>query len=141
MKKYFYTDGTDRFGPFTLEELKGKKISRETQVWFHEFKEWKNAGTIPELQDLFTLIPPSIQKQNIDVQFTTTKAKANNTIEILVFISIVYWFIMNLANSVIRIFAYHLRWWYLEKFFQAVTNQLSYNLKGKCHTIGYYTLS
>lgn len=30
MKKYFYTDGTNNFGPFTLEELR-KKISHEKQ--------------------------------------------------------------------------------------------------------------
>lgn len=36
MKKYFYTNGTENFGPFTLEELKQEHISRETPVWFQE---------------------------------------------------------------------------------------------------------
>lgn len=44
MKKYFYTDGKDKFGPFTLEELKEKEISRETLVWFQELNDWKPAG-------------------------------------------------------------------------------------------------
>ena len=78
MKKYFYTDGTDKFGPFTLGELKEKEITRETQVWFHELGEWESAGTIPELQDLFALMPPPIQKQNTNERFTTTKESVNN---------------------------------------------------------------
>ena len=55
MKKYFYSDGTNNFGPFTLEELKEKEISRETMIWFQELREWKKAETIQELNDLFAL--------------------------------------------------------------------------------------
>lgn len=58
MKKYFYTDGVTNFGPFTLEELTEKHISRDTMVWFQELGEWKHAETIPELKELFILAPP-----------------------------------------------------------------------------------
>lgn len=64
MKKYFYTDGTNNFGPFTLEELQEKKITRETKVWFQELGEWKPAGEVPELTDIFKLTPPPITKTN-----------------------------------------------------------------------------
>ena len=64
MKKYFYTDGTNNFGPFTLEELREKSITRETQVWFQELGEWKPAGTVPELNDIFKFVPPPITKPN-----------------------------------------------------------------------------
>lgn len=64
MKKYFYTDGTNNFGPFTLEELREKNITRETKVWFQELGEWKPAGTVPELIDIFKLVPPPITKPN-----------------------------------------------------------------------------
>lgn len=62
MKKYFYTDGTNKFGPFTLEELREENITRETKVWFQELGEWKTAGTIPELSEIFKLVPPPITK-------------------------------------------------------------------------------
>ena len=65
MKKYFYTDGTDKFGPFTLGELKEKNISRETLVWFQELGEWKPAGNVPELSEIFELSPPPIAKPNL----------------------------------------------------------------------------
>ena len=61
MKKYFYSDGTTNFGPFTIEELKEKGITRETMIWFQELGEWKKADTIQELNDLFALIPPPVQ--------------------------------------------------------------------------------
>lgn len=58
MKTYFYADGTIQKGPFTLEELKEKGITRETLVWFHGLADWKPAGTIPELSELFDVTPP-----------------------------------------------------------------------------------
>lgn len=64
MKKYFYSDGTNNYGPFTLDELKEKKISRETKIWFQELGEWKSAGEVPELTEIFKLVPPSIAKTN-----------------------------------------------------------------------------
>ncbi|MDD4823245.1 MAG: CD225/dispanin family protein [Bacteroidales bacterium] len=60
MKKYFYTDGTTNFGPFSLEELKEKHISRDTMVWFQELGEWKRAETVSELNELFLLAPPPL---------------------------------------------------------------------------------
>ena len=49
MKKYFYAEGTSKVGPFTLEELKERRISRENLVWFQELGEWKPAGHVEEL--------------------------------------------------------------------------------------------
>ena len=60
MKKYFYTDGLTNFGPFTLEELRDHHITRETPIWFQELGDWKKAGMIPELNELFASIPPPI---------------------------------------------------------------------------------
>lgn len=64
MKKYFYTDGSNNLGPFTLEELREKNIARETKVWFQELGEWKPAGTIPELSEIFKLVPPPVTITN-----------------------------------------------------------------------------
>lgn len=58
MKKYFYTNGINNFGPFTFEELEEKKITRETRVWFKELGEWKLAGNILELNEIFDVTPP-----------------------------------------------------------------------------------
>lgn len=60
MKKYFYSDGVTTFGPFTLDELREKGITPNTQVWFQELGDWRAAGTVPELIELFPLSAPPL---------------------------------------------------------------------------------
>ncbi|MDR0754014.1 MAG: CD225/dispanin family protein [Prevotellaceae bacterium] len=74
MKKYFYSDGSNSFGPFTLEELKEQSINRETPVWFQGLSEWKKAGDIAELNEIFKFVPPTITKPNL-----YSKKMENNT--------------------------------------------------------------
>ena len=62
MKKYYYTDGANSFGPFTLEELQEKNIGRETKIWFEGLADWQPAGTLPELYGRFKSVPPPIPK-------------------------------------------------------------------------------
>lgn len=60
MKKYYLHNGTESSGPFDIEELKAKKITKESPVWFEGMQHWKTAGEIPELTRIFTAIPPPI---------------------------------------------------------------------------------
>ncbi len=64
MKKYFYTDGTNNYGPLTLEELLGRNISRDTKVWFQGLDEWKPAQDIPELGEHFEFTPPPVSSSS-----------------------------------------------------------------------------
>ena len=60
MSKYYYTDGKERFGPFSLEELGSKRISKETLVWMEGLTDWIPAGNLAELQTLFPMGLPNI---------------------------------------------------------------------------------
>lgn len=60
MNQYFYSDGLRKLGPFSLEELKTKNISRNTMVWTHPMEKWLPAEQLPELQDLFETQPPHL---------------------------------------------------------------------------------
>jgi hypothetical protein len=61
MKNFFYSDGTNSLGPFTVDELKGKGITRETMVWYEGMGDWKKAGEVPELYQLYnTVAPPPV---------------------------------------------------------------------------------
>ncbi len=60
MKKYHLHNGTESSGPFDIEELKAKKITKASPVWFEGMQHWKTAGEIPELTHLFIAIPPPI---------------------------------------------------------------------------------
>ncbi|MDD2476849.1 MAG: CD225/dispanin family protein [Dysgonamonadaceae bacterium] len=64
MKKYFYTDGTNKFGPFSLIELGEKNINGQTLIWFHGLSEWSPACNFPELYDVFVSSPPPITFQS-----------------------------------------------------------------------------
>ena len=60
MKKYFLHDGTESSGPFDFEELKAKRITKKSPVWFEGMENWKYAGEIDELSPLFIVVPPPI---------------------------------------------------------------------------------
>lgn len=57
-QRYYLHDGTEQQGPFSLEELKAKPISRETPVWHDGLGRWTNASRLEELSDCFVSAPP-----------------------------------------------------------------------------------
>lgn len=61
MKTYYIHNGTENSGPFVLEELKAKKITKTTLVWFEGMDEWKYAGDIDELKSILLVIPPPLK--------------------------------------------------------------------------------
>jgi hypothetical protein len=73
MKKYFYSDEKEKFGPFSLEELKKEKITKETLIWFQGLDDWKPARDIDEIIEIFELIPPPIPSINIETETANTK--------------------------------------------------------------------
>lgn len=60
MRKYFYTDRNEKFGPFELEELKKKALSIDTKVWFYGLEKWTPISEIESLQAILDEIPPAI---------------------------------------------------------------------------------
>lgn len=66
MKKYFLHNGTESSGPFDLEELKAKRITKNSPIWFEGMENWKTAEEIPELSSIFVVIPPPIPAFLID---------------------------------------------------------------------------
>jgi hypothetical protein len=60
MKKYFLHINNETIGPFDLEELKARSITKKTPIWFEGMEHWKTAEEIPELTSLFLAIPPPI---------------------------------------------------------------------------------
>jgi hypothetical protein len=64
MKKYFLHNGADQQGPFDIEDLKAKNITRETPIWFDGISEWTTAGKVDNLKLLFVTIPPPFSITN-----------------------------------------------------------------------------
>jgi len=61
MRKYYTHNGNEQLGPFSLAELKSRKITKNTPVWFEGLSDWVDASAIDELKDYFENSPPPFQ--------------------------------------------------------------------------------
>ena len=50
----YYSDGLNKLGPFTLEELRLKALSPDSKIWYDGMTDWKRADQIDELKSLFS---------------------------------------------------------------------------------------
>ena len=53
MEQYYYTDGKERYGPFTMEQLRAKNITLDTLVWKEGMPDWVAAKNVSDLEALF----------------------------------------------------------------------------------------
>ena len=60
MKKYFYSDGNEKHGPLSLDELKQENIAKDTLIWFEELDDWTPASDLEEMIPILELRPPPI---------------------------------------------------------------------------------
>jgi len=58
MKKYFLLKSGQQVGPFSIDELKAKKIKKTNLVWAEGMADWLKAGEVAELNDLFKVVAP-----------------------------------------------------------------------------------
>lgn len=78
MKRYFYTNGQEKEGPFSLEELKMKDIYPNTLIWHEGLEDWKEAENIDELREIFELSPPPLNSE-IETLMSSEKLNTDNT--------------------------------------------------------------
>ena len=110
MSKFFIHKDEQQQGPFTTDELKDIKITRETMVWFEGEENWKAAVEIEELQEIFKSIPPPLvdkkiedSKKSIDEEKPSRKKKGL-TLAVIVVLLIgalgAYWYTIQQAKQV-----------------------------------------
>jgi len=58
MKKYFLLKNGQQVGPFSVDDLKAKKIKKTNLVWAEGMADWLKAGEVTELKGLFAAAPP-----------------------------------------------------------------------------------
>ena len=61
MDKYFYTDGKEKYGPYSKQELGNQNISRRTKVWCYGMDTWTELSQVPALHDVLESIPPDLK--------------------------------------------------------------------------------
>jgi hypothetical protein len=85
MKKYYLHIGTENTGPFDLEELKIKRITKKTPVWFEGMENWKYAEDIEELKSVFVVTPPPIDTfkaiESAPLKKETVKVKVKEVVQ------------------------------------------------------------
>lgn len=72
MKQFYLHDGQNQIGPFSSEELKEKNITRDTFVWKEGMTDWKKAGEVTELNNLFVNTPPPFKAAVVNIATTST---------------------------------------------------------------------
>lgn len=70
---YFYSNGQEKEGPVSLEELKQKDIQAKTLIWHEGLDDWKEAVNVDELREIFELSPPPLDTENDTSMDTETK--------------------------------------------------------------------
>ena len=61
MQKFYIHKDDQQQGPFSIDELKDLKITRDTMIWFEGADNWKKAVEVDDLKEIFKSIPPPIQ--------------------------------------------------------------------------------
>ena len=77
MEKYYLYINDEQQGPFNIEELKNKKINRNSKVWFEGLEDWKNAEDIEELKTIVASIPPPIKTISTPPPFKKNISKSS----------------------------------------------------------------
>jgi len=80
MRKYFYSNGVERMGPFSIDELKKENLTRETKVWFYGLDEWTPLSEIEELNSFANQKPPNL-KNNESTEDQTIDLLKNTKVE------------------------------------------------------------
>lgn len=57
-KEYYYIDGKEQKGPYSIEQLKTVGLKRDTLVWTEDFENWKAVWEVEELKILLKKTPP-----------------------------------------------------------------------------------
>jgi uncharacterized membrane protein YhaH (DUF805 family) len=84
MRKYFYSNGQEKEGPVTFEELRNLDINPDTLIWHEGMDTWKVAKFIDELQEILELNPPPIdfEAQNSSEEPETSFHESLSTLDI-----------------------------------------------------------
>lgn len=63
MKTFYYSENDESLGPFTIEELKTKRIKKSTLVWTDGLPDWIKAENAEDLNGILVSEPPPLPKR------------------------------------------------------------------------------
>ena len=72
--RFFYSDGRDKKGPFTIDELGEEDIEMDTLVWHEGLDDWEVARNIPDLKSILEHRPPPVPESGSGARSSTSKS-------------------------------------------------------------------
>ena len=60
IRYYFIFEENTKKGPYTIEEIKEKRLTEDTLVWHKELSDWKQAKEIDEIEPFLVVLPPKL---------------------------------------------------------------------------------
>jgi len=97
MKKYYLQNENESIGPFSKDELKEQKITKETLVWTGDLPDWIPAGQVDELKAVLLCIPPPIKNKTSE---SITKPRKRGYIKYLFLVAIIIVAITIVSNTI-----------------------------------------
>src|SRR4051812_16521417 len=102
MVDYYYSNGTETFGPYSIDQLRDKQLAPETLVWHERLSEWAQLKDLPEAATYVSLkrtpppIPPLNKRGEIDGQTSTHRLARGRTVylkdeEIIISRTVIKW--------------------------------------------------
>jgi GYF domain 2 len=82
MQKIYINKDNLEQGPFSTDELKELKITKDTMVWFEGIDDWVKAIEVDELKENFIVTPPPLKlKSSVVSPPTIVKSKSNDILK------------------------------------------------------------
>jgi uncharacterized RDD family membrane protein YckC len=82
MNKLFYVAvNGQQHGPYTIEELRAQRITRDTMVWTEGQSDWRMAGQVDELRDIVLAAPPPLKSQSAPPPLAMSRQARQQEIE------------------------------------------------------------
>ena len=79
---YYYLDGREQKGPFSINQLKSCGLKPDTLVWTETFDNWKQLKDVPELFEILQKFPPPPPPLPSTEQNVQTPISSTNTANI-----------------------------------------------------------
>lgn len=85
MEYYYSTNGNDKIGPMSLNQIKQKKITAKTLIWHEELDNWKMAGQLPELKNIIEKTEINLKKkESVRKKINLDKKPETNNLDTLI---------------------------------------------------------
>jgi hypothetical protein len=88
IRYYFIFEENTKKGPYTIEEIKEKRLTEDTLVWHKELTDWKQAKEVDEIKPFLVVLPPKLSfevDEKSKKQIISRRIKALREVSIFLF--------------------------------------------------------